>query len=140
MISAISEGRFRSARRNPTYWLIGAFLAGFLAIGILYWPVPYNKVTLPNTLYGAGLGVVWLAAALARAFGKAHFLMVILVVAAAVPAAVMTRVCVEVIGDATSHNLWPLEVIIAMVVGLICASAGTLAGCLPRFFARHPKI
>ena len=114
-------------------------MAGFLAIGVFYWPIPYSKVTLPNTLYGAGLGVVCLAAASARAFGKAHFLLAVLAAAAAVPAAVMTRVGVEVIRDATSHNLWPLEVIIAMIVGLICASAGTLAGCLPTFFAQSPK-
>lgn len=124
-------------KRNPLYWLAGAFLAGFLAIGVFYWPVPYNKVTLPNTLFGAGLGVVCLGAAIARAFGKAHFLMAILAAAAAVPAAVMTRVGVEVIRDATSHNLWPFEVIIAMIVGLICASAGTLAGSLPTLFARR---
>ena len=125
----------RPIKGNAIFWCGGAFLAGFLAIGIFYWPVPYNKVTLPNTLYGAGLGVVCLSAAIARGFGKAHFLMVVLAAAASVPAAVMIRVGVEVMSDATSHNLWPLEVIIAMIVGLICASAGTLAGCLPTFLA-----
>jgi multisubunit Na+/H+ antiporter MnhG subunit len=98
--------------KSARYWLAGAFLAGFLAIGVPYWPIPYNKVSLPNTLYGTGLVVVGVAAAAARAFGKAHFLAAVFVAGAAIPAAVIARVAVETSRDPTSHNLWPLEVII----------------------------
>jgi hypothetical protein len=123
--------------KSTRYWLAGAFLVGFLVIGVPYWPIPYNKVSLPDTLYGAGLFVVALAAAGARALGKAHFLLATLFAGAAVPAAVIARVAVETTRDPTSHNLWPLEVIIAMIMGGLCASAGALIGSLPILLSRR---
>jgi len=36
----------------------------------------------------------------------------------------------EVVKDPTSHNLWPFEVMIALIVGLTSAAAGTLIGRL----------
>jgi hypothetical protein len=42
----------------------------------------------------------------------------------------MARVIVETSQDPTSHNLWPLELIIAAAVGLVFALAGSLAGGL----------
>jgi hypothetical protein len=121
-------------KRHISYWLAGAFLVGFLAIGVPYWLMPYDKVSLPNTLYSMGLMIVTIAAAGARAFGKTHALAAIIVAGAAVPAAVLVRVAVETTGDPTSHNLWPLEVMIALVVGIISASIGTLAGSFPALF------
>ena len=123
--------------RKITVWLTGAFLAGFLAIGLPYWLIPYDRVSLPNTLYGMGLIVVTLAAGVARAFGKTHFLTAMLVVGATVPAAVIVRVAVETSGDPTSHNLWPFEVIIALVVGITSASMGALAGSFPMLFSKR---
>ena len=123
--------------RKITLWLTGTFLAGFLAIGLPYWMIPYDKVSLPNTLYSLGLMVVTIAAAAARAFGRTHFVTAMLVVGAAVPAAVIARVAVETTGDPTSHNLWPIEVIIALVVGITSASMGALAGSFPLLFSRR---
>ena len=43
------------------------------------------------------------------------------------------RVCravVDGVKDHTSHNLWPLELIIALIVGFLCALAGSIAGSL----------
>jgi hypothetical protein len=113
------------------YWLFGAFLAGFFAIGVPYWLVPYDKMSSPGAFYGGGLLVVTVAAALARTLGKTQLLAAIIAAGAAVPAAVIVRVAVETTGDPTSHNLWPLEVIIALVVGIVSASIGALAGSFP---------
>ncbi len=123
--------------KTVNYWLIAAFVAGFFAVGYPFWQIPYNKVSLPNTLYGPGLVVVGLAAAAARALGKARLLAVILVVGAAVPAAIIARVAVETTKDPTSHNLWPFEVIIAAFVGVTCSLAGALLGSLPRLFSKR---
>jgi hypothetical protein len=119
------------------YWLVAAFVAGFFVVGFPYWQIPYAKVALPNTLYGAGLLVVGALAVAARALGKARLLAVILVVGASVPAAVLARVAVETTKDPTSHNLWPFEFIIATVVGLFCSSIGAFVGSLPALLSRH---
>jgi hypothetical protein len=117
--------------KTAKYWLVAAFVVGFFAVGFPYWQTPYAKVSLPDTLYGAGLFAVGVLAAAARGFGKARLLAVILVVSASVPAAVLARVAVDTAKDPTSHNLWPFEFIIAAVVGVLCSSAGALVGSLP---------
>jgi hypothetical protein len=43
---------------------------------------------------------------------------------------VIARVIVETSQDPTSHNLWPLELIIASAVGLAVSLVGSLAGGL----------
>jgi hypothetical protein len=121
----------RTTRKNAKYWLVAGFVVGFFAVGFPYWQTPYAKVSLPETLYGAGLLVVGVLTAAARGFGKAHLLAVILVLGASVPAAVLARVAVDTATDPTSHNLWPFEFIIAAVVGILCSSAGALVGSLP---------
>ena len=105
-------------------------MIGFLAVGVPYRQIPYAKVSLPDTLYGAGLLVVGVLAAAARGFGKVRLLAVILAVGASVPAVVLVRVAVDVAKDPTAHNLWPFEFIIAALVGVFCSSAGALIGSL----------
>jgi hypothetical protein len=112
--------------RSP--WLVAAFLAGFLAVGLPYWQIPYNKVNLPDAVMGLGLLVIVAASAVARAGGRIPIFKTTLVVGAAVPAAVFARVIVEGMKDPTSHNLWPFEVVIALVVGLGASVIGTLLG------------
>jgi hypothetical protein len=116
--------------RNVHYWWIAAFITGMVAVGVPYWQVPYRQVALPNTLMGPGLIAVVLAATALRASGAARVRHAVMVAGAAVPAAVLARVIVETMKDPTSHNLWPLEVIMAMVVGFPCAIAGALAGAV----------
>ena len=106
------------------------FAVACLLIGATYWMIPYNKVNLPDALYGPGLIAVALAALLLRAFGIAPFWKVVRTMAASVPAAVLLRVAVEVAKDPTSHNLWPFEVVIALALGFACALAGAFAGFL----------
>ncbi len=98
----------KSTHTTAVYWLAAAFVAGFLTVGYPYWQIPYARVSLPDTLYGAGLLVVGVLAFAARAFGKARFLTVIFVVGAAVPAAVLSRVAVDTASDPPRiiYGLW----------------------------------
>jgi hypothetical protein len=107
-----------------------AFAVSFLAVGIPYWSVPYAQVALPNTLWGFGLLVVLLSSAAVRAALGVTVLRTFAVVGASVPAAVLVRVIAGVSADATSHNLWPLELILAAAVGFPVALLGALAGKL----------
>ena len=127
----------KSTHTTAVYWLAAAFVAGFLTVGYPYWQIPYAKVSLPDTLYGPGLLGVGVLAVAARAFGKARFLSVVFVVGAAAPAAVLSRVAVDTAADSTSHNLWPLELIIAATVGMAVSFAGALLGSLPSCFSKH---
>lgn len=122
---------------TATHWLVAAFLISFFVVGVPYWEIPYAKVSLPNTLYGTGLLVVGVLAAAARACGHARVLAVILAVGAAVPAPILARIAVDTAKNPTSHNLWPFEVIIATVIGVLCSSGGALVGSLPGLLSRH---
>lgn len=104
--------------------------ASALAVGVPYWSIPYAEVNLPNALLGPGLAAVAVAAFLLQASRCAPFWITTWATGAAVVAAVVARVLVEGIRDPTSHNLWPLEVVIALVVGLAPAAAGAGLGSL----------
>lgn len=119
---------------KDNYRTWAAFAVSFLAVGLPYWLIPYKSVNLPDALMAPGLLVVCTAALLLRAFRAAPFWRTTWMVGSAVPAAVMARVLVEGLLDPTSHNLWPLEVIIAAVLGLACSLAGAAAGSLAARF------
>jgi len=108
-------------------------------VGVPYWLTSYDQLNLPDGVLGAGLLVVVAAAALARAAGGRPFWRVLTVMGSAVPAVVMMRVIVDVFRDSTSHNLWPFELVIAVVVGGVAALAGTLLGSLMSLLWRQSQ-
>jgi len=73
---------------NRSTWLFIAFFAGFLAVGLPYWQIPYAQVSLPDTLIGFGLLVVIAVAAISRLKGRTPKFQTIVVVGMAVPSAV----------------------------------------------------
>ena len=107
------------------------------------WPPHSSSVSFPldlaisGTLYDPGLLLVIILAGAVRAFSNARLTATILVVGATVAAAVLARVSVETLTDPTSHNLWPLELIIAAVVGFVCALAGAVIGSLPSWLSKR---
>ena len=105
-----------------------SFAGSFFVIGLPYWQIPYSQVSLPNAVWGIGLLVVAAFAAVPRAISATRFLRTTLVVGASVPAAVFARVIVEAVADPTSHNLWPFEIILSAVPGLLASTAGAFVG------------
>lgn len=115
-------------RSHPKPVQIGAFLLCFLAAGIPFWRIPYSEVSVPNAFYGVGVIVVFVAAAvLAYRFGVIEGLRWSGLV---LPAVLMARVVVEGVLDPTRHNLWPLALVIALVLGVAVAGAGAALGWL----------
>ncbi|MBX3664313.1 MAG: hypothetical protein KF834_01390 [Burkholderiales bacterium] len=112
------------------HWWKPGFTLAFFTVGVPFWLIPYNKVNLPDALLGPGLVVVLAAAVLARGYSGKSFLRSALVMGLAVPAAVMARVIVEVAQRPASHNLWPLELVIAALAGTAAGVAGALLGSL----------
>ena len=122
--------------RTTSVWLGSAWVAGLFAVGIPYWQIPYSKLSLPDALIHPGLLVVVVAAVIVRAIGKCDFVPTLLAAGAAVPSAVMARVLFDALRDPTSHNLWPLELIIAVIIGLLASTGGAVAGSIPRLISR----
>ncbi|MCW5574871.1 MAG: hypothetical protein KIT13_02135 [Burkholderiales bacterium] len=87
------------------HWWKPGFTLAFFTVGVPFWMIPYNKVNLPDALLGPGLVVV-------------------------LAAAVLARVIVEVAQRPASHNLWPLELVIASLAGAAAGVAGALLGSL----------
>lgn len=119
-------------------WLILliAFLITFLAIGIPYWQTPYSQLSLPHSIYGFGLVLLFTIAAILRCASKASLSQSFMVVGLSVPAMALVRVAVDLFEDPTSHNLWSFEIIVATGLGIGVAFAGTLLGSLLAFIFR----
>lgn len=112
-----------------------AWLVGFLAVGLPYWRIPYARVTLPNALPVLGLLVVGAIALFLVASKRLSLGMSTGILATTVLAAVMARVIVEGVSDPTSHNLWPFELVVAGVTGVLVAGMGAGIGALWQKFS-----
>lgn len=111
-------------------WLSAAMLASFLAVGVPYWSISYHRLNLPDALLTPWLLVAVLAALLLCMYRAAPFWLATPTIAVSVMAVVVVRVMVDTAHDPTSHNLWPLEYVIAFPVALFAAIAGALPGSL----------
>src|SRR5439155_14171598 len=99
-----------------------------LSIGVPYWLIPYSKLNLPDGVLGIGLAFLFVATVLARIYSGRSLFRVIAVLGSVVPAVVMLRVAADVARDPTSHNLWPFELVIALIVGAAVTVGGALLG------------
>src|SRR4030095_9236118 len=114
---AIESDRPMSTARRAT-WVLAGFAAGFLAAGLPYWTVSYGQVSLPTTLLQNCLLPIALVAVVLPLLSGVGIWRSATAVGLAAPGAVFARMIVETSQDPTSHNLWPIEVMIAMVVGM----------------------
>jgi hypothetical protein len=117
-------------KRMDKTWLTLSLITTFFATGIPFWLVPYNNANLPGSLLHSGLFVAGISALLLCMYGIASFWRSTSMVAASVGASVVARVLVGAAQDPTTHNLWPFEVAIALMVGCVCAAVGAIVGSL----------
>lgn len=113
-----------------------AFCAGTVIAGWQHWMRATAQTDPTDTLVGPGLAALGVIAALlvvsrAASGGRAFLLM-----SACLPAAVMALVVVDGWEDPSSHNLWPLELVFAFVVGVVPVLGGVLLGLLLRRLSR----
>ncbi|HEX7034573.1 MAG TPA: hypothetical protein VF210_02290 [Pseudomonadales bacterium] len=108
----------------------GVFLACLLVVGVPFWRLPYSSVNVPDAFYGPGLWVLAAAPLLLARFARSGFVRSFVIAALVPGAALMLRVIVEGIQDPTSHNLWPLALIIVLVLGAVVAAPGAVLGWL----------
>lgn len=115
---------------HPWFVLAAAFLVGLLVVGLPYWRIPYANVSLPSSLSGSGLLVLAGMALALVAWYCMRVSTVILVIGGVVPVVVFARIVEDATRDSTTHNLWPVELVIAMAMGFVLSAAGALAGRL----------
>lgn len=123
-------------KRRNSIWLFLAFVSCVLGVGVPYWLPDYHAINLPDSLMGPGLIMVGLAACLLYTSRATRWWKGTLTVAASVPAVVLIRVLVDCFEDPTAHNLWPLEMIIALGLGLSSALVGGIVGIVFGSLAR----
>jgi hypothetical protein len=121
---------------RDSFWLASGFVAALLLIGVPFWSVPYAQANLPGSLVGAGLFVLAALAVLLALAGVARLRAVLATMALCPAAAVALRVVAEGVADPTSHNLWPLEIVIALVLGAGAVLPALIAGLVARRFRR----
>lgn len=112
------------------YWWQPAFVLALLLVGLPYWWIPYRQLNLPDALLGPGLVLLALLALAVRLWSGKGWWPVTLRLGAVVPAVVMLRVLFDVMRVPTSHNLWPFELVIALLLGGAVAAGGALSGSL----------
>jgi len=109
-----------------------AFVAGTLLVGWPHWHLPYRQAELPGSVLGPGLLALALIAMLLVGMRLATMRQALVTTLACLPAAVIGRVVFDVAGDPTSHNLWPFELVLAVLVGAVAVLPGIGFGLLLR--------
>ncbi|MFL6070935.1 MAG: hypothetical protein ACJ72Y_06595 [Actinomycetes bacterium] len=115
-------------------WVWTALVAAVCAaiFGSVYWTQSYDDLDIGSI----GLPLYLLACVpviALRATRTAPYVMASLALPTGLVFAVIARIAVDVTGDPTSHNLWPIEIVIAGVVGLFW---GFLAGGVGELIVR----
>ncbi|MGH8050165.1 MAG: hypothetical protein ACREPB_05845 [Arenimonas sp.] len=114
---------------------IGFFVCYF-AIGIPYWQLPYSGVSLPDSLYTIGLLLTFIGAIVFCIY-NIGFLWSAAVFGCCAPAVVATRIIIDTARDGSTHNLFPFEIAIAVIVGFSIAGFGAMLGTLARKIAKR---
>lgn len=112
--------------------LIVGLIAGLLLTGLPYWRLPYSADFLADTPVRIGFAGLALIAALLAATGAARPGRIVKLMLIPYPLAVALRVAVEVAADPTSHNLWPFELVFAVLLSALLVVPGVVVGTLVR--------
>jgi len=123
----------RPGRGLPSAALVAAFTAALIAVP--YWSSSYATVRDDGifTWFWLVELVLFLGTVLAASLSNAPLWAVMAVMLACVPVVVMGRVVLDTAADPTSHNLWPIEVVLSMIISVppICGG-GLLAWAIRR--------
>lgn len=116
--------------RDSKAWRWIGFLIALVGVGFPYWQLQPELAGLPRALYGPGLVAVGVIAMLLRAFGTGRFVTLWLLIAFAVPAAVLVRIAWNVMHHLPPAGTPVADVVVASVLGLGASLLGMLIGSL----------
>lgn len=112
------------------------FLIAVLVLGVPYWRLPYGRADLPGAFLGAGFVVLAGIAVMLVAVPESRLRRVLSVMALCPAAVVAVRIVADTAADPTTHNLWPFELVIALLVGAAAVLPALAAGLIARYFSR----
>lgn len=103
----------------------GAFILGLIAGGAATWFQPYNEILVWGMDYRLLMAIAtFILAFLYRFFSSAGTTTTGLYLGTGVIAALVLRIIIDVVGDYTSHNLWPMELALFALVAFPSAFIG----------------
>ena len=102
--------------RDSRAWRWIGFLIALVGVGFPYWQLAPEQAGLPRALYGPGLVAVGVIAMLLRAFGTGRFLTLWLLIAAAVPVAVLMRITMNAARGVAATGPAVADVVVVLVV------------------------
>jgi hypothetical protein len=117
-----------------------ACFASTLALGSRYWTMSYHDLQLPGALPLWALLLMLVFTVVLRAATDTAWWLVFLAGALPVPIVICARIAVEINIDPTSHNLFPFEVVIGLVVGAFFGGLGLGIGELIRLASRSLRV
>ena len=116
--------------RDSRAWRWIGFLIALVDVGFPYWQLAPEQAGLPRALYGPGLVAVGVIAMLLRAFGTGRFLTLWLLIAAAVPVAVLVRIAMNAARGVAGPGPALADVVVGFGLGLGASLVGMLVGSL----------
>ena len=126
--------------RDSKAWRWIGFLIALVGVGFPYWQLAPEDAGLPRALYGPGLVAVGVIAMLLRAFGAGRFFTLWLLIALAVPIAVLVRLALDASRGVDGPGLAVADVVVGLGLGLGSALIGMLVGSLLLLrSSRRPK-
>ena len=120
----------RSEARDSRAWRWVGFPIAVVGVGFPYWQLAPEQAGLPRALYGPGLVAVGVIAMLLRAFGTGRFLTLWLLIAAAVPVAVLVRIAMNAARGVAGPGPALADVVVGFGLGLGASLVGMLVGSL----------
>jgi hypothetical protein len=114
-------------------WLLLAFAVVVLAAGVPYWRLPYDEINRGHFAIWPGavlLGFLTLVLMLAEVAPARQITAAML---SCVPAIDVVSIIKDTARDATSHNLWPFEFVIAAISGALVVVPAVLIGLALRW-------
>ena len=109
------------------WWFVLAAFVGFGPTALLFWPLSSKEYNRSGSLVVPWVGAMAIASALVAAFweyrgGSGTTLFPLVGVGAAL--AIFCRVLFDGRRNPTSHNLWPFDLVIVFVFGLVAGLVG----------------
>ena len=114
-------------------WVVLACAVVVLAAGIPYWRLSYNEINhghfavLPGALLLGFLTLILVVVEVASTKS------VVVIMGLAVPIIDIVSIVKDTAADPTSHNLWPLEFVIAVLSGAAVVVPAVLVGAAIRW-------
>ncbi len=120
-----------SKRQDRIWWL--GFILGFLSGIPYYFATPKSQTsTFPVVLFSLVIGILFSSAMGISLAQPQRVWRWAIAVGLGLPAAVICRIIIDSIQDSSSHNMFPFEIIISLIIAAPFTFAGAYAGLLSK--------